>query len=96
MRLSKNEIENLIKERCMFNQDTGIDNFPGELLILDRDEILYEPDWKCTIKLYAWYDKDCDKNKSFIISYAHNYIILNWWFEASPVYEFLLNKYIIN
>jgi len=95
MKLPKNEIEDLIRTRRFFNNNNGIDNFPGELLILDQDEILYEPNQIRKIILYAWFDKKDTRTRNYIISYAHNYLILDWFSETCQVYEFLINKYII-
>ena len=92
MRLSKEIIDELIKTRKIYNNNCGLDRFPGQLLFLDSDQINYE-NKIIDINLYAWYDKKSEKAKSFIISYRWNYIILDFHYEAVAVYENLVNKY---
>ena len=92
MSLSKEIIEQLIKTRKIYNNQCGLDRFPGELLFLDSDELDYEND-VIEMKLYAWYNKESTKANSFIISYHYNYIILDYHYEAVLVYQNLLNKY---
>jgi len=90
--MNTKEIEKLIETRKIYNNQSGLDRFPGELLFLDSDEIDYEDD-VIELRLYAWYNKKSTRASSFIISYRSNYIILDFHYEAVLVYQNLLTKY---
>ena len=91
MALSEKEIVNIILNQSVLLEESGIDNFPGGLMILDQDPI-YIPEERC-MTLYAWYEKnEPDEAKSYIIGIGLKFIFIDNHYWATDVYNYYLNK----
>ena len=89
--ISNAEAETLIENQSMELRTCGIDRFPGKMMEIDRTEIEIQSK-VYDIKLRAWFDDD-SKQPMFIISYFNYYIIMDYYHEASGVWEYLLKKF---
>ena len=91
MALSEKEIENIILNQSMLLEESGIDNFPGGLMILDQDSICI-PEQRC-MTLYAWYEKnEPNEAKSYLIKIGHKFIFIDNHYWATDVYNYYLHK----
>jgi len=87
--ITKTEAQLLIHNQSMELRTCGIDRFPGKMIELNRTEIKIKSK-VYDIKLIAWFGEE-SKQPMFIISYYNNYyIIIDYYHEASGVWEYLL------
>jgi hypothetical protein len=77
----------------------NIERFPGKFMALDVDEIKIEGEVK-NISLCAWYSDECiNDNKcvnNFIIEYENRCILVDHFYQAKGVWDYLLFKYNID
>jgi hypothetical protein len=95
--MNDKDLMQTIKNQTVQLPNSGIDRFPGYFLRLDSDQLQIE-DKVIDVYIEAWYDAD-RKNKyqksvnNFIVHYSHTYIIVDFFYEAKAVWDYLLKTY---
>lgn len=85
-----------IIKNSSFSTQNGIDRFPGEMVELDSDQIFIKGEERVA-RIYAWFDKKrVDKGRlcnNYIVTYACNIIIVDYFFEAVETYKYIIETY---
>ena len=88
--MTKEEMKKHIENTSM-TLENGIDDLPGELMKLDSEQIeIFEE--VIDMDLYAWIDKK-RKLPNFIIAYENKVIYCKWYFQASQIWNYLMEIY---
>lgn len=95
--MNNKELMQTIKNQTIQLPNCGVDRFPGFFLRLDDEQIQIEGKI-INVYLDAWYDENRENKyeqrvNNFIIYYDDTYIIVDFFYEAKAVWDYLLNTY---
>ncbi len=96
--MTNQEIEKILKDQTIILCDSGVDCFAGVFIWLAAQEIIVNGK-KETIELYSWCDpigkkKKNANSKMFVIKREfHTYTIVDLYYQANAIWNYLLDKY---
>jgi hypothetical protein len=100
MKLDDDEIKKLLATQTVTLVDSGIARWPGETMVIERQEIWHQ-ERVSLLMVHAYYDtkgEDFGRRGVFIIEIeeAHQFTIVDRFSQMTSVFYYLLNKYNID